>query len=174
MRALEIGPGKHPVDPRWDMMDMIQRPGITYKHDARIRPWPIKDNQYQLVYMSHVLEHIPWFDTIDTLAEVLRILKPGGFVEIWVPNFELIVDAYLERKCMDNWYKFNPKKDYMTWINGRLFTYGPGEENWHRAAFDEESLKGCLVAAGFRTTVKLDKPRGIDHGLINLGVSGTK
>lgn len=175
MLALEIGPGNHPVDKTWDTMDMIQRRTfMTYLHDVRIRPWPVPSNKYDLVYMSHILEHVPWFDTVATLQEVLRILKVSATVEIWVPDFEKIVQAYIRQKPGDTWFKFNPKKDFMTWINGRLFTYGPGEENWHRATFDESYLRKQLKAAGFRHTKRITKPRGYDHGMINLGVAGVK
>ena len=174
MKALEIGPGQHPVDKNWDMLDIIPRPGLTYEHDVRIRPWPILDNTYDLVYMSHILEHVPWFDTLSTLKEVHRILKTEGTTEIWVPDFEKIVESYLKQRPGDDWMKFNPKKDFMTWINGRLFTYGPGEENWHRAAFDATFLRQQLKDAGFRNTVRLKQPRGYDHGAINLGVAGVK
>lgn len=174
MEALEIGPGRHPVNPKWDLMDMVRRPNLTYQHDIRKFPWPVPGGKYDLVYMSHILEHIPWFQTIDALKEVYRILKHGGEVEIWVPDFKKIVDAYIRQRPGDSWFKFNPDRDFMTWINGRLFTYGPGEENWHRACFDESYLRERLKKAGFRHTARLKKPRGYDHGMINLGVIGVR
>lgn len=174
MLALEIGPGKAPVNRSWDIIDMVKYPYVDIVHDVRNLPLPVGSNKYDLIYMSHILEHIPWFQTHDFLKEILRILKPGGEVEIWVPDFAKLVDAYQRQKILDTWFKFNPDKDFMTWINGRLFTYGPGEENWHRAAFDEKYLRRCLQRAGFRHTTRLTKPRGYDHGPINLGVAGVK
>ena len=101
-------------------------------------------------------------------------MKTGGTVEIWVPDFKKIVEAYKKEKPGDHWFKFNGEKDFMTWINGRLFTYGPGEENWHRATFDDKYLRVQLRRAGFRGTELLKKPRGYDHGPINLGVVAVK
>ena len=170
MLALEIGPGTHPVNRQWDTMDIVGSP--TYRHDVRILPLPIHSQKYDLVYMSHILEHVPWFQTVDLLKEVHRILKGNGIVEVWVPDFKKIVDAYICQKPGDKWFKFNEDKNFMTWINGRLFTYGPGEENWHRATFDEPFLREQLKKAGFRHTSPLKKPRGYDHGMINLGVVG--
>ena len=170
MRALEIGPGSYPVSKQWDTLDILGTP--TYRHDVRILPLPVKEHIYDLVYMSHILEHVPWFQTVDLLKEIHRILKGDGTVEIWVPDFKKIVDAYKCQKPGDSWFKFNPDKDFMTWINGRLFTYGPGEENWHRATFDESYLRKCLKLAGFRHTARLKSPRGYDHGMINLGIVG--
>jgi len=174
MRALEIGPGKYPVDKTWDTMDMIQRANLTYLHDVRVRPWPVPTGRYDLVYMSHILEHVPWFNVVDVLREALRVLKQEGTIEVWVPNFEKIVEAYLKQRPGDPWRKFNPRNDYMTWVNGRIFTYGPGDENWHRTVFDGRYLKQCLRDAGFRHTVRLQKPRGYDHGPINLGIAAVK
>jgi len=155
-------------------MDIVAYSYVDIVHDARIRPWTFNDAVFDLVYMSHILEHIPWFETVATLKEVLRILQPGGEVEIWVPDFAKIVVAYQSHKMGDTWEKYNPMQDSMVWVNGRIFTYGPGEENWHRAVFDEDSLKGALKAAGFKHTHKLVKPRGYDHGAINLGIAGVK
>jgi len=172
MRALEIGPGRHPVNKKWDTVDMVGKPTII--HDVRILPLPIPSNTYDLVYMSHILEHIPWFQTVDFLKEIHRILKYSGEVEIWVPDLRYLVKCYLDNKIGDTWLKFNKERDPVTWFNGRLFTYGPGEENWHRAAFDKPYLVRQLKRAGFRHTTDLKKPRGYDHGKINLGIAAVK
>lgn len=39
-----------------------------------------------LLYASHVLEHIPWYKTEEVLREWVRVLKPGGVLEVWVPD----------------------------------------------------------------------------------------
>lgn len=173
---LEIGPGEQSLGPDWHAMDMVKRPHVQIVHDARKFPFPIKENSFHIVYMSHILEHIPWFQTVDFLKEVKRILAPGGVAEIWVPDLKKLVEAYLNPELVknDGWYRFNPEQNPTKWFNGRLFTYGPGEENWHRAAFDAEYLEHNLKEAGFKNIQPLEKPRGYDHGWINLGMSGTK
>lgn len=182
MKCLEIGPGKNPVNPSWDFLDMS--PSIKLARQASDRcyvaQWgmeklPIEDERYNFVFASHVLEHVPWFKTVDALKEVLRILKPGGEVEIWVPDFQKIVRAYLAGECGDGWRRYNNDGDFMTWVNGRIFTYGPGDENWHRACFDEDSLESCLVKAGFKLVGLVAGRRiGKGHGVIELGMRGKK
>ena len=172
VKALEIGPGRNPTNKQWETMDMVGNP--TYLHDVRNLPLPLDSNIYDLIYMSHILEHVPWFQTQKLLKELLRILKTGGTIEVWVPDFEKIVQAYIRQKPGDPWRRNNPNGDFMLWINGRIFTYGPGEENWHRAVFDESSLRQHLKDVGFKFTQRLTKPRGYDHGPINLGVAAVK
>lgn len=169
---LEIGPGENSLGKDWDAMDMVYRPHVNIQHDARKFPYPIPNRTYSIVYMSHILEHIPWFQTKECLTEVKRILRPGGTIEIWVPDLAKLIEGFLNPSLIekDGWYKHNPNKDPTIWLNGRLFTYGPGEENWHRAAFTREYLTQCLAEAGFVDMFPLEKPRGYDHGWINLGV----
>ena len=46
--------------------------------------YPAADESFDLIFMNHVLEHIP--DAATALAEVRRVLKPGGHAIIGVPN----------------------------------------------------------------------------------------
>jgi putative addiction module CopG family antidote len=47
-----------------------------------------RDGSFDLVTMWHVLEHLP--DPAKVLAEVRRILRPGGTLMLEVPNFSSI------------------------------------------------------------------------------------
>ncbi|MER3500204.1 MAG: hypothetical protein C4295_01770 [Candidatus Fervidibacterota bacterium] len=51
-------------------------------HDGAFLPF--RDNTFQLVVLRHTLEHLPSPRT--TLQEVFRVLQPGGWVAIEVPN----------------------------------------------------------------------------------------
>lgn len=173
MRSLEIGPGSNPVDRNWDLLDAKPRAGVTIAARWGDQELPIADNTYDLVYASHVLEHVAWFKTAAALREACRILKPGGVLEVWVPDFSRIVDSYRAGRCGDDWRRHNPYGDPWRWLNGRVFAYGP-EPNWHKAVFDVQSLSDRLKEAGFVQIQKLVRPRGYDHGPINLGMRGVK
>ena len=177
MKSLEIGPGKRKLGSDWVTMDCIMRPGIVdIVHDLRELPLPFNDSDFGMVYLSHVLEHVEWTRTHEVLSELHCILSPGGVIEIWVPDLKKLVSAYLDHTLIrnDGWWKFNDDHDPVRWFNGRMFTYGPGEENFHRAAFDAEYLTRCLMHAGFQDISLLNRPRGADHGWINLGMRGVK
>ena len=48
-------------------------------------PYPFKENTFEEVYVSHVLEHVD--DLIRTMKELKRICKPGAKIIIRVPHF---------------------------------------------------------------------------------------
>jgi predicted SAM-dependent methyltransferase len=172
---LEIGPKDRPIGKGWKTLD-VKRHGDTRVDYIGIwgaLPMPFKRNTVDIIYASHVLEHVPWSKTQFALRDALRVLKRGGALEVWVPDFEVIVKAYLERKRPDTWKKLNPTDDPMIWVNGRIFAYG-APENWHKAVFDYRSLTDAFEQAGFTNVRRLETPRGYSHGVINLGVAGDK
>jgi len=56
---------------------------------------PFSDNSVDVVYHSHVLEHLDR-DVADRFAmEVRRVLKPSGLHRVVVPDFEVLCRTYL-------------------------------------------------------------------------------
>lgn len=181
MKKLEIGPGPRRLGDDWMTLDCLPRPDGTVDCVATWGddPLPFRDGEFDLIYSAHCLEHCSWYKTIAALKETARILKAGGRIEIWVPDFQYIVQCYLRGECGDDWRRFNPDGDYMLYCAGRLFTYGgPGgyaDPNWHRAIFDERHLANCLKAAGFCNVQRsTGHERGHRHGPISLGMTGEK
>jgi SAM-dependent methyltransferase len=177
MRRLEIGPGKRPIS-GFETLNIVGRP--TYRADASAR-LPISTDTFDLVYASHVLEHIPWHKTDSTLKEWVRILKPGGILEIWVPNAQIIAAALLaDNGIPETWRnnfhgkRHNPDEDVCLWAAGRLYSFGPPDHGWHRSLYTPNYLHKVLCRAGLRDVHRLQTPRGYDHGWINLGMGGTK
>lgn len=57
------------------------KPDVVF--DLTQTPWPWRDNSVDAIYSSHAFEHFN--DTITTMMECYRILKPGGELEVIVP-----------------------------------------------------------------------------------------
>lgn len=185
-RSLEIGSGGNRI-PGFETIDIKPGEHIDYVLDAS-KPLPFDNDTFELVYASHILEHIPWYKVEDTIREWMRILKPHGRLEIWVPDglkickalvdYELHGKNYIEK---DGWYRYNPERDPCKWAAGRLFTYGDGmgdpkSPNWHRSMFTERYLRLLFKKVGLKDIRKLSNTevRGYDHGWINLGMIGIK
>lgn len=176
MKYLEIGPGDCPLGPEWDLLDAQRGHEIDYVARWGLEPLPIPDCAYDVIYASHVIEHIPWYHTLDALREAHRIIVPGGSLEIWTVDFAVVVQAYLAKEWAGDWDCGGRIKHWMHSIAGRTFAY---EKNgnphmWHKALFDREYLGECLTQAGFSTLENLTKTRGHDHGVINMGIKAVK
>ena len=55
---------------------------------------PFPDGAFDVVYHSHVLEHIDRCSAPAFLRECYRVLKPGGIIRVVVPDLYQLVDAY--------------------------------------------------------------------------------
>jgi SAM-dependent methyltransferase len=185
-RRLEIGCGEFRIE-GFETLNIVPGREVDYIADAS-HTLPFKEGVFDLVYASHVLEHIPWYMVEDALREWVRILKPEGRLEVWVPDGLKICRTLVEAEehnvdhtHLDGWYKFNPKRDPCVWAAGRLFTYGDGkgrtdDPNWHRAIFTRRYLQQLFESIGLCDIRELthEEIRGCDHGWINLGMAGSK
>lgn len=57
---------------------------------------PLPDNSVEVVYHSHLLEHLSRNEAASLVSECRRVLVPGGILRVAVPDLEEIVRAYLE------------------------------------------------------------------------------
>lgn len=96
-RGLEIGAGKTPycdparttfLDKNVDDKDATENADIVADADAI----PVPDATYDYVFSSHVLEHVQ--NTIRTLNEWLRVLKPGGVMVAVLPHAAKTIDRF--------------------------------------------------------------------------------
>ena len=55
-----------------------------------------EDNSIEEIYACHILEHIERHNVDKTLKEWCRVILPGGILRVAVPNFEEIMNYYIE------------------------------------------------------------------------------
>lgn len=132
-----------------------KRPGIsliTIDQDQRAdlaQGLPFPDNSVSLIYTSHLLEHLSFWEIELLLRDCLRALKPGGRLSICVPNARLYVEAYFNgtifpppgRQYEPGISDTNSAIDKMNYI-----AYMRGH---HKYMFDEENLVKLLAQCGF-------------------------
>lgn len=187
MRCLEIGPGRHRLD-GFETLDVVDRPGIDHVADALATGLP--SESFDLVYASHVIEHVPWYQTGELLAEWRRILKPGGQLEVWTVDAAKVMRALVHYEDTGEWTgpTIGPGSWKHEWIQGdpyqfcqgRTFCYSKSgridDPFWHRAFFTPRSLARAFASAGLVAPTILPRTavRGKDHGWVNLGMSAIR
>jgi ubiquinone/menaquinone biosynthesis C-methylase UbiE len=164
---LDIGSGPHPKPDSTDRMDMHQWAGVTKVHDLRHFPYPYKSNSADKIYLGDVIEHLTKFDAPKVLAEIYRILKPGGRFEITCPDVLWIMTQIVEGTWNENanvdWLRQNEDP----WDNAMDYLFGgwrhPEEHKipgmGHINGFSEKSLSKMLSEAGFQKIVRVDDER---------------
>lgn len=94
-RYVNLGCGAR-YHPDWVNIDIAPLgPGVI-AHDLS-RGVPLADACADVVYHSHVLEHLRRDDAAAFMRECARVLRPGGIIRIVVPDLERICRAYLEK-----------------------------------------------------------------------------
>lgn len=140
--------------------------------NAQALPFPLRS--FDLIHASHVLEHIPWNRSRYALVQAFDLLKPGGRLEIHVPDLDKIVEFYRKRRAVGQWQPHNADHSALLDFNNRVFAIGTGPNDWHKAAFDYQYLHELLEGVGF---VEIQSPipvRGHRHGLLNLSMAGRR
>ena len=93
MMKLNLGCGED-IRKGYVNLDYVKHLGVDKVHDLNKLPYPFKDNSFDEIYASHVLEHldVEWFAFIK---ELNRLLKKGGRIIVKVPHFTAAL-AFIE------------------------------------------------------------------------------
>jgi SAM-dependent methyltransferase len=118
---------------------------------------PLPDASAEIVYSSHMLEHLDRAEAISFLAEARRVLCDGGILRIAIPNLSKFCADYLEHgdadRFMERMLVCEPKPKTLV---GRFREALMGRRN-HHWMYDGASLSKLLYSACFRD-VTLPKP----------------
>jgi predicted SAM-dependent methyltransferase len=140
------GCGEYP-EPGWINSDIKAEPGIDLVCDIR-EGFPLADMSVDYIVSHHALPEIKLPDIVGVLAELRRVLKPGGVLRLGLPDLDRGLRAY---QANDRDYFLVPDKDAAT-ISGKFVTqllwYG-----WSRTLFTEEFAEELLGKAGFGEVV---------------------
>jgi len=150
---LHIGCGKGLL-PGWINIDIHPAPLSMNV----LRGLPFRARSARHIFVSHLLEHL-YFprDVTPFLAELRRVLAPGGVVRIVVPDIEQCIEAYTakdqaffaSRRETWAWWPENPTR-----LEDFLAYAGAGPEpaylfESHKYGYDYETLRRALEDAGF-------------------------
>lgn len=111
----------------------------------------IADQFFDAVYASHVLEHLYAHEAAMAFAEMFRVLKPGGFAEVFVPDIQAIggklaLDEADQPLYLSNIGPVSP----LDMLYGHRASVASGRPAMaHRTGFTASVLRGSLLRAGF-------------------------
>lgn len=99
-------------------------------------PLEYDENRVDEIYASHILEHFSQREVASVVKDWARALKPGGVLKIAVPNVEWIAKELLSGNQSNL-----PLAGYL--MGGQI-----NERDYHKAVFDEATLRQLLTDAG--------------------------
>jgi len=73
-------------------MDQVMENNIRFANAGK--HIPEEDRSVNVVYSSHMLEHLDKEETHQFLIEIRRILVTGGIIRVVVPDFDKLVNEY--------------------------------------------------------------------------------
>jgi len=128
-----------------------------------LRGLPFANGSVRRVFVSHLLEHLFYpVDVQSFLAELRRVLQPGGRVRFVVPDIARCIEAYVQRDAAF----FASRREFWPWwpkdptrLEDFLAYAGAGPEpaylfEAHKYGYDFETLQKVLLAAGFGGVVE--------------------
>jgi predicted SAM-dependent methyltransferase len=164
---LNLGCGPNPKT-GWVNIDLFDS-GAELQLDLRER-WPFATGSVDHAYSEHVFEHFSYPDEVTHfLAEALRVLKPGGVIDIGVPDTEWPLKAYQDPS--DEYWKLAKTKWHPARCETHLdhINYHFRQDGQHKYAWDEETLAAKLREAGFVSIERRDFDSTIDTESRQLG-----
>jgi predicted SAM-dependent methyltransferase len=154
MSWINAGVGTHYAD-GWINTDLkendLTRPDIIVTNEE---PFPFPDGSAERVYMGHVLEHVVWQEIPAFLAEVMRVLQPGGQIVAVGP------DTY---RTIEQWRAGRESWDLVVGVLEHAEI--PGRSDWpnahHQWNCHEQRMVEIIEAAGFeQVKATMDPPDG--------------
>lgn len=117
-----------------DDIEVVGTPGTSL---------PFEDARFDVVVFNHVIEHIgPRRDQARMLAEIHRVLRPGGLVYLAVPNRFAVLEPHY-------------RLPFLSWLPGPLanvWVRAAGKHDWYDCnPYTYGELIRAMEAAGFKT-----------------------
>lgn len=119
---------------------------------------PLPDGSLEVLYASHMIEHLDREEAGRFLKEVYRVLAPDGIIRIAVPDLRLLVDQYITDGDADLFVertRLARRRPKTIRAKLRLVLVGEREHLW---MYDGASMLALLSRHGFK------EPRILEAG----------
>lgn len=162
---LHVGCGNNPLAPWLKGFEEVRLDvSNDFKPDiiADMRKLPDNIGPFDMIYGSHVLEHVYPHEVVPTLKGFHRVLRPDGVVIMHVPNLEGV-------SATEDVVFISPSGPItgldMLYGHHDMIAYSP--HHAHHCGFVKGTLRRVLEEAGFSNINVLDEL--VKHELIGTG-----
>ena len=111
------------------------------------KKFPYRDEKFDCVFCSHLLEHMYQKKAVVLVKEVYRVLKKGGILRISVPDLDKVVASYDSN---------HPEK----FLDGIFEAKQKGDKNKHHWHYNMTSLAKLLNETGFSEIYRCEFRQG--------------
>lgn len=143
-RRLNLGVGLKPM-PDAINVDRLASAAADEVWDLDQYPWPWPNDFATEVHCTHLFEHIE--DPLSFMAEVHRVLEPGGTFHVEVPHYQnrnAFTDPTHKRYCTEDTFRY--------WVPGNWLSDLAGEMYSRGCWFDE--LSNDVVSGDLRVVMR--------------------
>ena len=153
-------------------------------HDAT-NTYPVDDGTFEWAYSEHFIEHLEPAAAVAWLADIRRVVEPGGLVRITTPDLRKYVSGYMDpgnRFFAEHWERLRPQLEQLlegaypssadskqahhpggTAPPGPAFMVNQIFHCWgHRWLYDFDELRRVAMLAGFESEAVAE--REFNHG----------
>jgi predicted SAM-dependent methyltransferase len=130
---------------------------IRYANAARRIPHA--PGTVDVIYSSHMIEHLVRDDAWSFLLECHRVLRPGGRLRLVVPDLHALVHEYLQRGNADFFVgqmQFETRLPPGALAKLKWLIFGGRTHHW---MYDARSLGGLMEEAGFADVEMMEPGR---------------
>ncbi len=158
--------------------------------------WTFEDNSVDVVYASHLYEHLTQESAKLFMEEAYRTLKPGGVCRIVVPDLYQISKRYISDYESDventtefimwaiNMHREGQYGAQIPWIKKQVFE-AQGYPHQHKFMYDSKSLEKIFTKFGFHDMRSLsygvseyipdiEKMEGKEESYLSVYIEGLK
>ncbi len=151
-------------EPGWEEIRLDINPAVRPDIVASMTDMGVVgDATVDAVWSSHNLEHLDRHEVVPALKEAFRVLKPGGFALITLPDIQRVASLVVEGKLEEVVYTAPAGPiTALDMLFGHQASVARGEHYMaHRCGFDDRALARVLLEAGFEE-VRVRKGQSYD------------
>lgn len=146
-KKLNLGCGNK-REPGYVGVDIFAGPNVDEIFD--LDDIPYADGTIAAIHSEHALEHVGWHRAEEAIKEWFRVLKPGGEVNLYMPDVENCFIKYLQAPLEDPvfmktraWFKFT--------VYGIQTSQAgePDDAQTHRCGYSKEEIRIVMGRNGF-------------------------